>query len=368
MHKGALVQDWLVDCAGSEKVFTEIAQLFPGDIHTLFCKDDWYEHPQFNQCSIEVSFLDRIPFSHDLYRYLLPFFPLAIERFDLSEYAYILSSSHAVAKNIKKRKDQLHICYCHTPMRYAWDLMPMYLSSIRSSIQKSFARYLLHRLRKWDLDSTHRVDCFIANSKCIADRIQRVYQRDVDAIIHPPVDTQFFTLEHHKENYFITVSRLVPYKRVDLIVEAFRFLPDKQLVVVGDGPQMEYIRSHASANITFMGYQDNKIVKQLMQKARAFVFAANEDFGITPVEAMSCGTPVICYGKGGVLETVIEGKTGVFFKEQNVNALLQGITDFLKIEHELDMAAISHHAQQFSRERFIKQYKQFVETYLMEKL
>ncbi|HDK9850228.1 TPA: glycosyltransferase, partial [Klebsiella pneumoniae] len=244
-----------------------------------------------------------------------------IEQLDVSKYNIILSSSHAVAKGILTGPDQLHISYVHSPIRYAWDLQHQYLreAGLDRGLKGKLARLILHKIRMWDYRTANGVDHLIANSKFISRRIKKVYGRDSD-VIYPPVDVDRFSLVDEKEDFYFTASRLVPYKRIDLIVEAFSHMPDKKLVVIGDGSEMGKIKSKAARNIEILGYQSNEVMQSTMQKAKAFVFAAEEDFGITPVEAMACGTPVIAYGKGGVLETVkpvgYEAPTGVFFGEQ----------------------------------------------------
>ncbi len=295
------------------------------------------------------------------------FFPIAIEQFDLSEYDIIISSSHAVAKGVLTNSNQLHICYCHTPLRYAWDLYHGYLSGagLSKGIKGIIARLILHYIRVWDVTTSNRVDYFIANSKYIARRIKKVYGRD-SIVIYPPVDVDKFDVYTQKENYYLTASRMVSYKKIDLIVEAFSKIPDRKLVVIGDGPDFDKIKNKAGKNIVFLGYQTFEVLKDYMQRAKAFVFAAEEDFGIVPVEAQACGTPVIAYGKGGSLETVIDGKTGIFFKEQTVESLLEAIKRFEQKEDSFDTIEIRKNAERFSKERFMREFKTFVEEKIKE--
>lgn len=349
--KTALVHDWLTNKGGAEKVLDAIHALYPGPVHVLV-KDG------LQDMDVHSSFIQRLPFSRKAYRNYLPFFPLAIEQFDLSEYDLILSSSHAVAKNVLTHAGQLHICYCHTPMRYAWDLYHRYVQDL-SMLKKAIARKVLHSMRIWDYSGASRVDHFIANSNYVARRIKRIYNREA-AVIYPPVATQLFSSSVKKENFFLTVSRLVPYKRVDLIVKAFSQMPDKKLVVIGDGPEMHRIKTFATPNIEMLGMLPDNEMHTFMSKAKAFVFAAEEDFGIAPVEAQAAGTPVIAYGKGGTLETVLENVTGLFFHEQTMESLCKAVEVFEK--SEFDPVVIRSHAEKFNENRFRVEYRNFVET------
>ncbi len=337
---------------GAEKVLEEIYQLYPSPIFTLMQAAIFLDKPTV------TSFLQKFP--HHLYRYYLPLLPWAIERFDLGDFNLILSSSHAVAKGIKKREDQLHICYCHTPMRYAWDLEDQYLDSLKFG-QKFLARSVLRALRKWDRNSSSRVDHFVANSHYVADRIERCYGRKAD-VIYPPVSTDRFFVSTRKEDFYITISRLVPYKKVDLIVKAFGILNDKKLIVVGDGPEISRLKKMATPNVEFLGHVGD--IAPLLSLAKGFVFAAEEDFGIAPVEAAASGTPVLAFAKGGAAETVIAGKTGLFFDEQTVTSLVHGIKIFEKLE--FDPYLIKTHAERFNRDRFRREYKNFIEEKIVE--
>jgi glycosyltransferase involved in cell wall biosynthesis len=314
----------------------------------------------FEKAEIYTSFIQSLPFSKKKYRYYLFLFPLAVEQFDLSEYDVILSSSHAVAKGVLTTSNQLHICYCHTPIRYAWDLYHEYLRNTKLSkgVKGFIAKLILHYLRIWDLTTANRVDYFIANSKYVARRIKKIYGRD-SAVIYPPVDIDKFELETEKENFYLTASRLVPYKRVDLIVEAFSNT-DRKLIVVGDGPDMDKIKKKAGKNVEILGYQPDEILVDLMRKAKAFIFAAEEDFGITPVEAQACGTPVICLGKGGTKETVIDMITGIYFQEQTVESILKAVEKFERNMDSFDPKIIRKNALKFSRERFEREIESFV--------
>ena len=258
--------------------------------------------------------------------------------------------------------EQLHICYCHTPMRYAWDLCHEYLrdAKLHRGLKSAFARFFLHYLRGWDVHSSRRVDHFIANSNFVAKRIQKIYGKEA-TVIYPPVNTDFYSLSEKKENYYLTSSRLVPYKKIDLIVEAFSRLPEQKLVIIGDGSEADKIRKKASKNIEFLGFQPNDVLKQHMQKAKAFVFAAVEDFGIIPIEAMACGTPVIALDKGGTAETVLPEKTGLLFANQTAADIQTAIEKFEKSQDQFDPKFIRNHATLFSAKRFRSEMKQFIE-------
>lgn len=361
--KSAIVHDWMVTpIGGAENVLKEIYSLFPAPIYTLAYDSKVWIGTNFENAKIESSFINRLPGSPKKFRSYLPLFPSAVERFDLSSYKVILSSSHCVAKGIRCTSDQLHICYCYTPMRYAWDLSEEYLKEAK--LQKGFkgfaARYFLHRLQKWDARSSVRVNYFIAISHFVADRIRRFYRRPA-TVIYPPVDTDYFQLGNRKENFYLTASRLVPYKKIDLIVEAFSQRPDRKLIVVGDGPEMKRLKRLATGNIEILGYQSNAVLLDLMQRAKAFVFAAIEDFGILPVEAMATGTPVIALRQGGAAETVIDGITGLFFENQDISSINQAIDRFEK-KNDWDSEIIRKHALQFSTARFRQEYQSYVEN------
>jgi len=346
-----LIHDWLVTSGGAEKVLEEIWSLYPSPIFTLVNGNI------LPGKKIISSVLQKMPGSLRFHRYFLPVFPWAIEKFDLSEFEVILSSSHAVAKGIKKREDQLHICYCHTPMRYAWDLEKQYMENL-GTVQRWGAQTILKYLREWDRSSSNRVDHFIANSAYVAERIERIYGRKA-TVIYPPVSTEQFYLSEKKEDFYLTISRLVPYKKIELIIGAFASFPDRELIVVGDGPEMSRLKEIATPNVKLMGHQTDEAVSSLLSQARAFIFAAEEDFGIVPVEAQASGTPVIAFGKGGACETVIAGKTGIFFEEQTVQSLVNAMHNFEKLV--FDPVQIKAHAETFNKERFKREFKTFVE-------
>lgn len=361
--KKALIHDWFSVYAGAEKCvesFTNIWDDF--EVYSLidFLSDKDRELILKGK-QVNTSFIQTLPKAKEKYRNYLPLFPLAIEQFDLSEYDVILSSSHAVAKGVLTHSNQLHISYVHTPIRYAWDLYHQYLkeSGLDKGFKGKLAKYFLHKIRMWDMSTVNRVDHYIANSHYIARRIKKVYGKE-STVIYPPVDVEKFELYEQKEDFYMTASRMVPYKKIDLIVEAFS-KTDKKLVVIGTGPDMEKIKAKAGKNIELMGYQSDEVMINMMQKAKAFVFAAEEDFGITPVEAQACGTPVICLGKGGTKETVIDMVSGVHFIEQSVEALLEAVEKFENNIDSFEPQKIRENALKFSKERFEKEIKEFIE-------
>lgn len=367
MKKTAIVHDWLLDLGGAEQCLKSIYRLFPGDLFTLLYREETIANLAIPKEKLTHSFIQNLPFAEKRYRNYLPLFPLAIEQLDVSNYDLIISSSHAVAKGVLTNANQIHICYCYTPMRYIWDLYHHYIKSagLDRGLKGKMAKTILHYLRTWDLSTVNRVDHFIAISNYIAKRIERVYNRK-STVIYPPVDVDKFTLCTNKEDYYVAASRLVSYKKIDLIVEAFSFMPDKKLVVVGDGPDFKKIKQKATKNVELLGYQPSDSLKNILQKARAFIFAADEDFGILPIEAQACGTPIIAYGRGGATETVLNGETGIFFSEQSVESVCGAIKKFENSRDNFNPEIIRKNAEKFSRVRFEKEFKSFVERKLSE--
>jgi len=330
--KVAIVHDWLVTNAGAEKVLRSIVNLYPdADIFSLvdFLSDEERDII-IDGKKVHTSFIQKLPYAKKQFRNYLPLFPKAIESFDLSSYDLIISSSWAVTKGVKKSSDQLHICYCHTPIRYAWDLYDEYTKDLPWP-KKILVQNILKYIRKWDIDTLDRVDHFIANSKFVQERIKRIYNRE-STVIYPPVNIDKFTFHEKKEDFYLTASRLVPYKKTKLIVEAFNKMPDKKLVVIGSGEEYNAIKKIAKDNIKILGYQPDEILISTMQEAKGFVYAAIEDFGIIPIEAMACGTPVIALNKGGTKETVINKVTGIHFKEQTQQSIIDAINAFEKLD------------------------------------
>lgn len=372
MNNVGIVTDWLVTYAGAERVVKEFIDLYPtAELYSVidFLNDE--ARKQLNNKQAKTTFIQNLPFSRTNYQKYLPLMPLAIEQLDVTSHDVVLSSSHAVAKGVLTGPDQLHLSYVHSPIRYAWDLQHQYLreSFLNKGIKGMLAKILLHKMRIWDYRTANGVDHFIANSKFIARRIKKVYGRDAD-VIYPPVDVERFTLNENKENYYFTASRLVPYKRIDLIVEAFSHMPDKKLLVIGDGSEMNKIKSKASKNIEILGYQPNSVMQEHMKNAKAFVFAAEEDFGITPVEAQACGTPVIAYGKGGALETVRplgqNSATGLFFGKQDVTSIVEAVNKFEISISELQPADCRSNALKFSAQRFKDEMGRYIENKWLE--
>lgn len=359
----AVVCDWLTVYAGAERVLEQILQLYPeADLFSLvdFLADD--QRGFLLNKRARTSFLQRMPWASKKYRSYLPLMPLAIEQFDLSGYDLVISASHAVAKGVLTASDQLHICYCFTPMRYAWDLQHQYLreSNLDRGIKGAVAKTILHYIRIWDCAGSNRVDHFLTLSDYIAKRIRKTYGRDA-TVIYPPVDVDRFQVRDKKDDFFVTASRMVPYKKMDLIAEAFSEI-GLPLIVIGDGPDFEKVKRKAKKNVVLLGYQSDDLLRDYLQRARAFVFAAEEDFGILPVEAQACGTPVIAFGRGGATETVIDGQTGIFFGAQTVDGLKSGLNEFLKMEDSFDPTVIRKNAERFNTDRFVVEFKAYVDS------
>ena len=367
--KVAVVHDWLVTYAGAEKVLNEILNIYPDA--DLFSLVDFIEKENrgfiLNK-NVKTSFIQNLPFSKNKYRNYLPLMPLAIEQLDLSDYDLVITSSHAVAKGVITGPNQLHISYVHSPIRYAWDLQHQYLkeSGLNKGLKGLLVKFMLYKIRNWDYRTSNGVDYFISNSNFISKRIWKVYRRE-SVTIYPPVNVSEFTLSLNKEDFYLTASRMVPYKKIDIIVEAFNQMPNKKLIIIGDGPDFEKIKAKAGPNVTLLGYQPFEVLRDYMQRAKAFVFAAEEDFGITPVESQACGTPVIAFGKGGALETVKgyeqeenNNATGVFFYEQSSNSIQTAITKFEEVNQFIQPENCRINAMRFSPERFRREFSNFV--------
>ena len=361
--KKALIHDWFSTYAGAEKCVESFTDIW--DDFEIYGLIDFLKGADRDKIlkgkHAHTSFIQKLPFAKDKYRNYLPLFPLAIEQFDLSGYDVVLSSSHAVAKGVLTHSNQLHIAYIHTPIRYAWDLYHQYLreSGLDRGLKGMLAKYFLHKIRIWDAIAANRVDHYVANSRYIARRIKKTYGKPSD-VIYPPVDVDKFMLREAKEEFYLTASRMVPYKKIDLIVEAIS-QTDKKLLVIGDGPDMDKIKSKASKNVELLGFADDETMTDLMGRAKAFVFAAEEDFGITPVEAQACGTPVICFGRGGARETVRDGESGLYFMEQNTKELLAAVAKFEQNYDKFEPVKIRENSLKFSRARFEVEIKSYVE-------
>lgn len=356
--KVAIVHDWLVTYAGAERVLEQMLAVYP-DAH-LYSLIDFMpdaERGFLGGRRAQTSFLQRIPGARRWYRHLFPLMPLAIEQFDLAAYDLVLTSSYAVAKGVLTGPNQLHVCMCYSPVRYAWDLQHQYLreTGLDRGLRGMLARGMLHRLRLWDVQTANRVDHFVAISHFIAQRIWKYYRRD-STVIYPPVDVEGFTPSGAREDFYVTASRMVPYKRMDLIVEAFASMPDRRLVVIGDGPEFKRIHARGAPNVQFLGQQPFEVLRDYLRRARAFVFAAEEDFGIAPMEAQACGTPVIAYGKGAVRETLQDldsaMPTGIFFQEQTASSIVEAVERFERKAMMISPAACRANALRFAPERF----------------
>lgn len=366
--KYALVHEWLTPKAtgGSELVVKEILKCIDAEIYSLIDFESTNPESYLYGKQIGTTFLQHFPLARNGVQKYLPLLPLAIEQLDLRDYDVILSSSHAVAKGVITSPHQTHICYCHTPMRYAWELTFEYLQ--QSNMGKGFlgilTRQILHELRQWDVISANRVDYFLANSAHTAKRIWRCYRRSAE-VIYPPVDIQRFSYQAEKEDFYVTVSRLVSYKQISLIIEAFNEL-QRPLIIIGNGSQFQQLKRKAKSNIQLLGTQPDQVVEAYLAKAKAFVYAACEDFGIALVEAQACGTPVIAYGAGGAKETVKDireysnGGTGLLFTPQTASALVEAVERFETKIDQFIPEQIYQQALNFSPQRFQDAYLSFV--------
>jgi glycosyltransferase involved in cell wall biosynthesis len=372
MHaeKIAIIHDWFDVLGGSESVVEQIIHLYPqADLFGLVDFLPQEDRGIIRNKSVRTSFIQNLPFARKHFRNYLALMPLAVEQFDLSPYSLVLSSSHAFAKGFIPTPGQLHISYVHTPVRYAWDLQSVYLknSHLEHGLKSCLARSILHYIRNWDSRSANGVDVLIANSHFTAQRIWKYYRREAQ-IIYPPVDTDAFEFREAKEDYFLSVSRLVHYKQVQTIINAFRLLPQQHLIVVGDGPLYQELNRNKPANVEMVGRQDQAGVVNYMQRARALVYAAKEDFGIVPVEAQACGTPVIAYGAGGALETVNGLDTphpnGLFFTEQTPESIAEAVKVFLKQGNIISPGDCQANAAKFSIARFRDEYQAVVDAEL----
>ena len=396
--KVAVIHEWLLVEAGAEKVLGEILTLFPAA--DLFCLLDFIPPGKrgfIGQRATRTSFIQKLPFAKEKYRLYLPLMPLAIEQFDLSAYDLVISCNYAVAKGVITGPNQLHISYVHSPMRYAWDLQFQYLkqAGLEKGPKSWLTRWLLHKMRLWDTRTAHGVDHYIANSNFITRRIKKVYGRTATTI-YPPVDTKYFTPAADSntgstDGFYLTVSRMVPYKYMDIIIKAFAKMPDRRLIVIGEGPEENRLKELAGDNVEMLGHLSRKEVRNYMRKTKAFIFAAEEDFGIVPLEAQACGIPVIAYGRGGSKETIIdleegdkkeqgslkstasESKTektkpatGILFYEQSPDSITRAIVKFEEQGDKISATACRKNALRFSTPRFRKKFKDFIDSRYME--
>jgi glycosyltransferase involved in cell wall biosynthesis len=362
--KIAIVHDFLYCYAGAERVLEQMVEVYPdADLFSLFDFLPPGQRGFIHDKPVKSTFIQKLPLARARHRHYLPLMPLAIEQLDVSDYDLVISSSYLAAKGVITRPDQLHICYCHSPVRFAWDLQHQYLSNagLARGIRSLLVRIILHYIRNWDMHTSNGVDLFLTNSHFVSRRISKVYRRR-SSPIYPPVETDYFTPDGQKEDYYVTASRMVPYKRMELIVEAFNRMPQRKLIVLGEGPEFRRIKAMARPNVTLLGHQGRQVLREHLQKARAFVFAAEEDFGIVTVEAQACGTPVIAFGRGGSSETVVDGVTGLFFRQQTAGAIIDAVDRFERDRLTWDPTIIRAHALQFNVPRFRDEFRRFVET------
>lgn len=359
MKNVALVCDWLTSFGGSERVLLALSEIFPeAPIYTLVY--DQKKLPQFSNREIYTSFIQDLPLAKTKYRSYIMLMPTAVEQFDLQAYDLVISSSHAVAKGIITRPDTMHICYCHTPMRYAWDLYHLYVAKPQFGgwFTKKIMPFLMNYLRVWDRESADRVDYFIANSHNVAERIKKYYQRE-STVIYPPVAVaQNKPQGLVKKDYFVVLSRLIPQKNIDIVVEAFNHL-GKPLLVIGEGSSRKKLAARAKKNISFLGFQPEEKVWEHLEQAQALIFPGEDDFGMTPLEAMAVGTPVIALGRGGALESVIPGKTGEFFDEDTATSLQTAVEKFEPRKYNQE--TLREHAMQFDEGVFKKKIVECIE-------
>lgn len=369
--KVAISHDWLVTLGGSELVLRELLRVFPdATVFTLIDKMADVDRTFVGVTRARTTFLDRVPGVGSSYRRLLPLFPVAMSALDLGEFDLVISNSHAVAKGVRTRPHQLHVCYCLSPMRYAWDLRAQYLqeTGLAHGLRGYAANRLLDGLQRWDRTTSTRVDSFATLSHYIADRIERAYGRSA-TVIYPPVDVEYYELDARRRpgcgDYYFTMSRFVPYKRIDLIARAFARMPDRKLIIAGAGPDDAKVRAAASSNVELVGRVEREQAKSLLAGARAFLFAAEEDFGIAPVEAQARGVPVIAFGRGGALETIHgldhDAPTGVFFGQQSEDAIVDAVRRFEANANRIEPAACRANAERFAGSVFREEFGAFVD-------
>jgi glycosyltransferase involved in cell wall biosynthesis len=356
---------------GGEKVLEILCEIFPdADLYTLFCLRDRVSKT-IRDMKIKTSFIGKLPMASSHYRSYLPLFPTAIEQFNLKGYDVVISTSHCVAKGVLSAPDVLHISYCFTPMRYLWDMHTEYFGGSRGGLRALFVSFVLNYLRMWDVNASQRVDTFIAISRHVQKRIEKYYGRE-STVIYPPVDCDFFTPPEEGNracDYYLMVSALSPYKRCDVAVEAFN-ASGRRLIIVGDGPELRSLKKLAKRNVEFLGWQSDEKVREYYRGCRAFVFPGEEDFGITPVEAQACGKPVIAYGRGGVLESLVpfpaDGCTGVLFDRPGAESLLAAIDVLEKNLSRFDPGRIRSNALRFHKDQFREKISRFAQARYQE--
>lgn len=363
--KVAVIHYWWLSNRGGEAVLSAIFEMYPhADLYVQVCDEDLVRRtlgPNFKG-RIFQSFVGRLPMAKKQYKRYMPLMPLALEQWDLSEYDLVISSEAGPAKGVVTRPDALHICYCHSPMRYIWDLYRPYLDQSGWLIRHLFP-IIAHWLRVWDRSSADRVDKFIANSRFIAKRITKFYRREAE-VVWPPVDVEAFDYQQPRENFYLCLGQLVSYKRPDLAVDAFNKL-GLPLVVIGEGELMDTLRQRAGPNIQLMGRQSFDVIQSCLARCRGLIFPGVEDFGIVPVEAMAAGAPVIAYGRGGILDTVVDGRTGIFFEEQTVESIEAAVLHLERGEMQFDPKMLHQHAQAFDRQRFKDELSEKIQNWMI---
>ncbi len=359
----ALVHHWFLSMTGGEKVCEALCEILDAPDMFSILADPQVLSPELRKSVLTTSFVQRIPGARKWYRYYTWMFPLAVELFDLSAYDLVISNDSNAVKGIITRPETCHICYCHSPMRYAWSMFQDYLKG-SGPIRSALTSLVMHYLRLWDYSAAARVDFFVGNSKAVRDRIRSYYRRDAK-VIHPPCDIEKFQVSSQSQDYYLSAGRLVDYKQVAMAVRAFGE-NGMRLIVAGDGPQKNYLKSIAKKNIEILGWVSDEELSTLYSGCKALIFPGEEDFGIVPVEAQACGKPVIAYGRGGALETVVHGKTGLFFKNPTPTALNETIAEFESTSDRYDPLTIRQHAEHFGKKRFQREFLEFVQECLDE--
>jgi len=362
----AIIHEWLQCYAGSERVLEQLLICFPdADLFAIVDFMPASDRGFLKGRPIRTTFIQRIPFARKLFRTFLPLMPIAVEQLDMSPYDLVITSSHAVAKGVITGPNQVHVSYVHSPMRYAWDLQAQYLkhAGLERGVRSAYARYMLHKMRLWDVRTAHGVDMFIANSSYVAARIRKVYRRDA-RVVHPPVDTDSFIPGIHRNDEYLIAARFVAYKRVDLVAAAFARMPGRRLLIVGDGPERQAVQKAAAGvpNIRFQRKLEKSELVRAMQSARAFIFSAEEDFGITMVEALACGTPVIAFGRGGACDIVEDGQTGVLFEPQTSEAIMVAVQRFEELAPSIAPRRCTESALRFGEATFRMEIKDAVNS------
>jgi glycosyltransferase involved in cell wall biosynthesis len=354
----ALVHHWLVRMRGGEKVLESLCRIFPqADIYTLVLDPDGITEP-IRSHAITTSWIQKLPWSTQSYSQYLPLFPVAVEQFDLSAYDLVVSSDAAVGKGVITRPETCHICYCHTPLRYAWSAYHTYLQAIQNPWKRNLAAFLMNYLRRWDATASMRVDYYVANSQTVAARIQKYYRRE-STVIYPPIATSSFQTSRSLGDYYLAVGQLTPYKRFDIAVEAFNEL-GRPLLLVGEGPEYSNLKRRARANITLVGRVPDEVLKKYLSQCRALIFPGEEDFGMIAVEAHASGRPVIALSKGGAIETVIPEVNGLLFEEETASSLVKAVRQFEAVESRFNPLTIRETATSFDEKRFEQALTQFV--------